>query len=213
METLILVALLLTSVTTVTFIVERGLALLALRVIPQPLVDAVLRYAGSRDLTVLKSVSTQNPSPLSRLLLFASDHLDLPKNENIALIETRARYEVTKLERGLVVLEIIVGIAPLMGLVGTIFGLITLFASLDTAAAAADNSKFAQGISVALWATLAGLLIAIPALVSWSYYSRKVEAFAIQMEALCDEFLRKQYHSGANGETIASSPRVVAKSA
>ena len=212
METLILIALLVTSVTTVTFIVERGLALRALRVIPPPIVDAVLNYTRTRDLTVLKSVSTQNPSPLSRLLLFASDHLDLPKNENIALIETRARYEVTKLERGLVILEIIVGIAPLMGLVGTIFGLITLFASLD-AAAAADNSRFAQGISVALYATLMGLLIAIPALVSWSYYSRKVEAFAIQMEALCDEFLRKHYHSGSNGEGLSASPSVVAKSA
>jgi biopolymer transport protein ExbB len=217
METLILFALVVTSVTAVTFIVERGLALRTLKVIPQPLSDAVLNYSGSRDLTVLRSVCTQNPSPLSRLLLFAADHLDMPKNENIALIETRARYEITRLERGLVILEIIVGIAPLMGLVGTIFGLITLFGSIDSASAAGDNSKFAQGISVALYATLMGLLIAIPALVSWSYYTRKVEAFAVKMEALCDEFLRKHYRTGvapANGEAAAVPvSRVSAKSA
>ena len=215
METVIMLALVVTSITAITFIVERGLALRTSKVIPQPLADTVLHYQSSRDLTVLKSVCTQNPTPLSRLLLFAAEHLDMPKNENIALIETRARYEITKLERGLVFLEIIVGIAPLMGLVGTIFGLITLFANMD-GGASADNSKFAQGISVALNATLIGLLIAIPAVISWSYYSRKVEAFSVKMEALCDEFLRKHYRpaASANGEAAeASVPRPAAKSA
>lgn len=196
METLIIIALVLTSITAITFIIERGLALREARIIPPPLASAVLNGQGARDLSLIRSISTQNDSPLSRLILFATDHLDLPKSENMALIETRARYEITKIERGLVILEIIVGIAPLLGLVGTIFGLITLFASLD-GGASADNSKFAQGISVALNATLLGLLIAIPALIAWSYYSRKVEAFAIRMETLCDEFLRKHYRTSA----------------
>ena len=123
METLILIALVLTSITTITFIVERGLALRERMVVPTPITDAVLNYSGGRDLTLIKSVCTQNPSPVSRLLLFSADHLDLPKDENSSLVETRARFELSKLERGLVILEIIVGIAPLMGLVGTIFGL------------------------------------------------------------------------------------------
>lgn len=194
MELLIIIALVLTSITTVTFIVERGLALRAVKVIPNPLVDAVVNYGSSRDLNVLRAVCTQNPSPLSKLLLFACEHLDLPKNENSALIETRARYEISKLERGLVVLEIIVGIAPLLGLVGTIFGLIILFANVDVSASAGSR-QFATGISTALNATLLGLLIAIPALISWSYYSRRVETFAVRMEALCDEFLRKHYRT------------------
>ena len=167
METVIMVALVLISITAVTFIVERGLALRAIKVIPQPLIDAVLNYSSGRDLQMLKSVCAQNASPLAKLLLFSSDHLDMPKSENTALVETRARYEISKLERGLVALEIIVGIAPLTGLVGTIFGLITLFASMD-AGVAADSSRFANGISIALYATLLGLLIAIPALVATS---------------------------------------------
>jgi biopolymer transport protein ExbB len=210
METVIMIALVLISITAVTFIVERGLALRSVKVIPQPLLDAVLNYSSGRDLQMLKSVCAQNASPLAKLLLFSSDHLDMPKSENTALVETRARYEISKLERGLVALEIIVGIAPLTGLVGTIFGLITLFASMD-AGVAADSSRFANGISIALYATLLGLLIAIPALVAWSYYSRKVESFAVRMEALCDEFLRKHYRTegtGTNGETAA----VVARS-
>jgi biopolymer transport protein ExbB len=110
------------------------------------------------------------------------------------VIETRARHEVSRLERGLVVLEIIVGIAPLLGLVGTIYGLITLFGSMNQATAA-DSARFAQGISLALTATLMGLMIAIPALVAWSYYSKKVENLAVEMETLCDEFLRKHYRT------------------
>jgi biopolymer transport protein ExbB len=87
--------------------------------------------------------------------------------------------------------------------------LITLFASLQEGAAA-DSSKFANGISIALYATLIGLLIAIPALIAWSYYSRNVETFAVRMEALCDEFLRKHYRTeGAapNGETVTAPAR------
>jgi biopolymer transport protein ExbB len=208
MELLIIIALVVTSITTVTFIVERGLALRETRVIPLPLVDAVVNYASSRDLNVLKAVCTQNSSPLSKLLLFACDHLDLPKNENSELIETRARYEISKLERGLVVLEIIVGVAPLLGLVGTIFGLIILFANVDMNVSA-GSKQFATGISTALNATLMGLLIAIPALISWSYFSRKVETFAVRMEALCDEFLRKHYLSMSANGSIPVTPREV----
>ena len=207
METLIIIALILTSITTITFIVERGLALRERMVVPAPITDAVLNYAGGRDLTLLKSVCTQNPSPVSRLLLFSADHLDLPKEENSSLVETRARFELSKLERGLVILEIIVGIAPLMGLVGTIYGLITLFAAQGVESAANQSAQFASGISVALNATLLGLLIAIPALIFWSYYSRKLETFAVRMESLCDEFLRKHYrvenHAAATVPPVA----------
>jgi biopolymer transport protein ExbB len=211
MEIFILIALLATSITAVTFIVERGLALRAGKIIPQPLVDAVLNYNSGRDVPMLKSVCAQNACPLSKLLLFSADHLDMPKTENTALVETRARYEISKLERGLVILEIIVGIAPLTGLVGTIFGLIRLFASMDNRAATGDVSQFANGISIALYATLMGLLIAIPALIAWSYYARKVETFAVRMEAICDEFLRKHYRTegmpNPNGDAAASAAR------
>jgi biopolymer transport protein ExbB len=206
METVIIIALVVTSVICVTFIVERGLALREKRVIPQPISDAVMSYHSGRDLQVLRTICTQNASPLSRLLLFSAEHLDQPKEENIALLETRARHEVTHLERGLVVLEIIVGIAPLMGLVGTIYGLILLFGHMDQSAAA-QSAEFARGISVALNATLLGLLIAIPAVVAWSYYTRRVETYAVRMEGLCDEFLRKHYlpdSSSPNGEPLST---------
>ena len=195
MHTFFIVILVLTSIVALTFIVERGIALRWDKVIPPAARHAVEFYHSPEELGQLQAVCKQNPSPCSRLLLFASQHVDWTKNENAELLETRARHEVAQLERGLVVLEIIVGIAPLMGLVGTIYGLIMLFQSLNTGVGAGlDNTQFAQGISLALRATLLGLLIAIPALVAWSYYSKKVENLTVEMETLCDEFLRKHYH-------------------
>jgi biopolymer transport protein ExbB len=194
MDIFFIIALVITSIIAVTFIVERGIALRWKKVIPAAVESAVLNYQSGRDLPMLRGICEQHPSTQSRLLLFVSEHFDWPKSESVDVLETRARHEVSKLERGLVVLEIIVGIAPLLGLVGTIYGLITLFGSMG-ANANVDNSKFAQGISLALNATLMGLLIAIPALVAWSYYSKKVENLAVEMESLCDELLRKHYRT------------------
>jgi len=192
MDLLFIIALVVTSIIAVAFLIERGLALRWDKVIPPQVVTAVQNYNSARDLARLQAICDHHPSPISRLLLFTMEHLDWPKNETVEVLETRAKHEVTRLERGLVVLEIIVGIAPLMGLVGTIYGLILLFAATDLNAAG-GTSEFSRGISLALRATLLGLLIAIPALIGWSYYSRKVETLSIEMESLCDEFLRKHY--------------------
>jgi biopolymer transport protein ExbB len=184
--------LLLTSVVAVTYIIERGLALRWGKVIPEDVEDAVQRCRSARDSASVVKAAEANPSPLSRLLLLANEHLSWPKQENVDSVETRARHEVMKLERGLVILEIIVGIAPLTGLVGTLHGLIALFANLGSVGVS-DNAAMAKGISIALNTTLMGLIVAIPALIAWSYYNKRVETLAIEMEALCDEFLRSQY--------------------
>jgi biopolymer transport protein ExbB len=141
---------------------------------------------------VLTRVCRQKPSPLGRLLLQAAEHLDWPQQDNVDALQTRARHEIVRLERGLVVLEIIVGIAPLLGLVGTIVGMMDVFADVGTAGLT-DANKLASGIALILRATLLGLLIAIPSLIAWSYFTKKVEMLAVEMETLCDEFIRRQY--------------------
>jgi biopolymer transport protein ExbB len=194
METLVYVMLIATSVVGLTFIVERGLALRWKKVVPPAIESAVESCQTSEDVPLLKRVCEQHTSPLSRLLLLAINRLNWPKEENVDALQTRARHEIVKLERGLVVLEIIVGIAPLLGLVGTILGMMTTFADVGQAGLN-DASKLAQGISLILRATLIGLLIAIPALIAWSYYTKKVEMLAVEMETLCDEFVRRQYRA------------------
>jgi biopolymer transport protein ExbB len=193
METFFWIVMITTSVVGLTFIVERGIALSWKRVMPPGIETAAAACRTEADRPMLRQVCEQTPSPLSRLLLVADEHIDFPQEENESALQTRARHEIVRLERGLVVLEIVVGIAPLMGLVGTIFGMMELFGSLGTSGLG-DNAVLAKGISVILRFTMTGLLIAIPSLIAWSYYSKKVEMLAVEMETVCSEFLRRQYH-------------------
>jgi len=195
-----MIFLLATSVVGLAFIIERGLALRWGRVITPDVETAANRCQTQADLPDLKQVCVSRPSSLSRLLLTAQNHLQRPRQENVDAIETRARHEVLQLERGLVVLEIVVGIAPLLGLVGTIHGLIRLFGDLSRSGLA-DNSVLAAGIGIALNTTLMGLLIAIPSLIAWSYYNKKVETMTVEMETVCDEFLRRYYSGGAKANS------------
>jgi biopolymer transport protein ExbB len=192
MEPFVYALLILTSVVGLTFIVERGFVLRWRRVVPPEIEAAVESCQTREDVPMLRRVCQQHKSPMSRLLLVATDHLDWPKAENSDSIQTRARHEIARLERGLVVLEIIVGIAPLLGLVGTIAGMMTLFGNIGQSGLN-DASRLAKGIALILNATLMGLLIAIPSLIFWSYYSKKVESLAVEMESLCHEFVQRQY--------------------
>ncbi len=199
MELFVYGLLILTSVVGLAFVIERGIALRRKRVIPPQVLAAVEACQTPQDVAMLRKVCQQHDSPLGRLLVLAADHLSWPKADNVAALQTRARREITRLERGLVVLEIIVGIAPLLGLVGTIAGMMTLFGELGQKGLN-DAAKLATGIAFILNATLIGLLIAIPSLIFWSYYNKKVETLAVEMESLCDDFIRPQY-----GETTPAA--------
>lgn len=184
--------LILTSIVGVAFIVERGMALRWRKVIPIEVQSALESCQSPQDVPMLRRVCQQHDSPLARLLILGADHMHWPKEENVDALQTRARQEITRLERGLVVLEIIVGIAPLLGLVGTIAGMMALFGNIGQAGLN-DAARLAKGIAFILNATLLGLLIAIPSLIFWSYYSKKVETIAVELEGMCDEFIRRQY--------------------
>ena len=192
MDTFIYILLGLTSVIGLAFIVERGLVLRWGRVVP-PVITRLLAACQTReDVKMLCRICEKKPSPLGRLLLLAAGNLDRSKADNVDALQTAARHEIVRLERGLVVLEIIVGIAPLLGLVGTIAGMMTVFGDVGQTGLN-DAAKLAAGIALILRATLIGLLIAIPSLIAWSYFSKKVEVLAVEMEALCGEFIRRQY--------------------
>lgn len=193
MDTFFFIMMLATSVVGLTFIIERGIALRWSRVVPADIATAADACRTAADRPTLRRICEKSRSPLARLLLSAEENLDLPREENENALQTRARREIVRLERGLVVLEIVVGIAPLMGLVGTIYGMMTLFHGLGQAGMG-DNTVLASGISYILRFTMMGLLIAIPSLIAWSYYSKKVEILSVEMETVCAEFLGRQYH-------------------
>jgi len=192
MQILVEILLGLTSLVGLAFIIERAWVLRWGRVVPPQIVQALADCRSRADVAKLRGVCEARPSALGRLILHAADHLDWPRGDSVEALETAARHEIVRLERNLVVLEIIVGVAPLLGLVGTIAGMMTLFGNMGVSGLN-DAARLAGGIALILNATLAGLLIAIPALISWSYFSKKVEVLAAELEALCAEFIRRQY--------------------
>ena len=201
------------SVTALTVVLERLWSLRRDRVMPRPLVDALsgdgpLASAGSGDLARLRGACAAQPSPLARLVVSVLDHLPWPKPDNVSALEVRARQEIAGLERGLVVLEVIVGIAPLLGLVGTIYGIIPLLGDFGSNLQA-DNAFIAKGMSVALYKTVLGLLVAMPSLAAWSFFTKRVELLGLELEAVCDALLRRHYLRPAarleEGSSLAAS--------
>ena len=184
--------LLLLSVVSLAIVLERGWLLRRSRVMPPALLTAL----GAADPQTLRGVCAAAPSALSRLVVSVLDHihLDWPKEETVGALQVQARREVTVMERGLVILEVIVGIAPLIGLVGTINGIIPLF--VDFGKPSAATALLAKGIGAALNKTLVGLMVAIPTLVAWSYFNKKVEVLAVELEGHCDQLVRREYLSG-----------------
>ncbi len=139
----------------------------------------------------------------------ALQHLRGPRSENVEAVQTRARHEMVRLERGLIILEVIVGIAPLLGLIGAVSGLVHVFSHLGLSSGASDTRQIALGIAEALNATVFGLSIAVPTLIGFTYFSRKVEVMSIEMETLVVELINKLYfgRSSHGFETAKGPPR------
>jgi len=187
------------SFVSVTVIVLRGLALMRKVVMPPAIEQEVESiHPGDEDAANrLAKLVRDDHSALGRIIHVGLHHLNWPKSENMEAVQTRARREVVRLESGLFILEVIVGIAPLLGLLGAVSGLISVFAAFGSDASAQDPHGIAKGISEALSTTIVGLAIAIPSLIAYSYFSKKIETMAAEMESLVADLLAKCYYHQA----------------
>jgi biopolymer transport protein ExbB len=188
-----MVPLALCSIVSVAFIIERGIALRRSQVVPQNLYQTIVEFRIGQPTHRLEQFASPGDSTLARLVRIALEHLPWSKSENIEAVQTRARTEISIMERGLVVLEITTGVAPLLGLLGTASGLISVFGTIGQTGLEAQGMMIAKGISEALNTTVAGLVIAIPSLIAYSYYNKRIEAMAVEMESLCMDLITKMY--------------------
>lgn len=150
-------------------VIERLLVLSSARVCPPSLLKMLA--AG-------KVPAEPGQSMLGRMISIAREHEG--DDEAIAAL---ARLEANRLQRGLVVLEIVIAIAPLLGLLGTVTGLITVFGNISPETGMPDPGMFVEGVALALMTTGVGLAIAIPGLVFHGYFQRKAENFTIELES------------------------------
>ncbi len=192
--------LLICSIVAVTVILLRAMALREKMVVPLVLETEIERLVPGASPERLLRIAQSDPSPLGRISLVALQHLRWPRAENIEAVQTRARHEMVRLERGLLVLEVITGIAPLLGLLGTVSGLVHVFGHIGLSAGATDTKGIAVGISEALNTTIFGLSIAVPSLIAFSYFSKKVEVMAVEMESLVADLLAKCYYGRISRE-------------
>src|SRR5213080_1048550 len=182
------------SIVSVTIMILRGLALQRKRVMPPVIEEEIERLAPGESPEVLSRIVHHDGSSLARIVRVSMQHLRGPRSENVEAVQTRARHEMVRLEKGLIILEVIVGIAPLLGLIGAVSGLVHVFSHLGLSSGASDTRQIALGIAEALNATVFGLSIAVPTLIGFSYFSRKVEVMSVEMETLVVELINKCYY-------------------
>src|SRR2546429_2224548 len=195
------------SIVSVTIMILRGLALRRKIVMPLAIEAEIERMAPGESPERLSRIVYHDPSSLARIARVALQHLRGPRSENVEVVETRARHEMVRLEKGLIVLEVITGIAPLLGLIGAVSGLVHVFSNLGLSSGASDTRQIALGISEALNATVFGLSIAVPTLIAFSYFSKKVEVMSVEMETLVVELISKCYYGRYSREvTPTKSP-------
>jgi biopolymer transport protein ExbB len=186
---LFMIPLVVISILTMTVMILRGVALRESAVMPSEIEEEVHRLQPGDELTSLTNLIRRNPAPLARILLTLIRNLSWPRADNSEAVQTQARHETARLEQGLVILEMTTGVGPLIGLLGTLSGLVGMFSNIGDG----DPMVIARGISEALNTTIMGLSVAVPAMVAYNYFMRKIEVMAVEMEAVAAELLAKCY--------------------
>ncbi|MGJ8649717.1 MAG: MotA/TolQ/ExbB proton channel family protein [Opitutaceae bacterium] len=149
--------------------IERLIALRNSRVIPTHMVDAFVE--GDLD-----KVESSMSSVTGRIVSFYRE-----RQPDADALNAFARLEVSRMERGMFLLEVVIGAAPLLGLLGTVTGLTQVFGGFSADTGLPDPAAFIKGIALALNTTILGLAIAIPSLAAHAYLLRRVESLAARI--------------------------------
>jgi biopolymer transport protein ExbB len=179
--------LLIASLIGLTLIIERVLYLRRGRILPPNLLGEVIRvYHNGKVGPEVISKLEQN-SPLGRVLAAGLRNINAPRDVMKESIEEAGRGTAHDLERFLTTLGTIATLAPLMGLFGTVVGMIEIFGAQN--AVGANPAQLAHGISVALYNTGFGLAIAMPSLVFYRHFRALVDSFIVDMEQQAVKFV------------------------
>jgi len=199
-----MVLLLICSFVALTVMLLRLFALRRRAVIPALIEKEINKLRPGDEPEHLRHLIQDDESPLSRIVEVAVRPYNANKQETLEVVQSRARQEIVRMESGLFILEIVVGIAPLLGLLGAVAGLVRVFGNIGSGAMSTSDLKgIASGIGEALSTTIVGLSIAIPALVAYTYFSRRVERLAVEMESLLADLIEKIFQANRGPETFA----------
>jgi biopolymer transport protein ExbB len=169
------------SIVALAIVLERLWAYRGRRVLPTNLVAQIWQLDQNKQLTSAHIVTVRKSSPLGRILAAGLMNRHHQREVMKQAIEDEGRQVVHELERYLNTLGTIATISPLLGLLGTVIGMIKVFTEITTSGVG-NPAVLANGISEALLTTAAGLSVAIPAVIFHRYLSGKVDRLVVQME-------------------------------
>ena len=187
------------SIVALALVFERFTSLKTQKVAPPKLTDEAITVSRSGLPAAEMVRQLEQNSLLGEILATGFRALNanprMSEDDLRAALEGAGRQAAHKLERYLAALATIASAAPLLGLLGTVIGMIEIFGSQAggggvTTAAGGNPAQLAQGISIALYNTAFGLIVAIPSLIFWRYFRARVDGYLLTMELATERFVR-----------------------
>jgi biopolymer transport protein ExbB len=168
------------SIISLAIIVERFYSLRTSAVAPQSLLPEVKSWLEKGGMAKDACARLENHSPLGEIFASALCNVDAPREVMKEAIEESGRAVAHKLERYLTTLGTIAAVSPLWGLLGTVIGMVELFGAFTSTGH--DVAMFARGISVALYNTAMGIIVAVPSMIFYRHFRAKVDSLIVEME-------------------------------
>ncbi len=172
--------LIIASLVAVTLITERSLFLRSKKIAPPALLDEVVQELKQRGVSSQMLTRLSEGSPLGKVFAAGLKNIKSAPEVMKESIEEAGRGAAHDLNRFLTTLGTIASISPLLGLFGTVIGMIEIFGSQNAGGAA--PTELAHGISVALYNTAFGLIVAVPSMIAYRHFRAQVDTLTIEME-------------------------------
>ncbi len=203
------VAFILASVIGVWSVVERLVILRRRRVIPKAFVERFLMHlrAGRMDKNEAIAICHQNQSPMADVFMHGVRKWGRPSVEVEQAVLDGGERQVSQLKKGLRVLNGVSTLSPLIGLLGTVVGMIRSFNDIAMAGAMGQTQTLANGIALALLTTAVGLLIAIPAMAAYLYLAGRIDSIVMEMDRLGQELVHLVSAEALRERAIVTVPR------
>lgn len=186
---IMMIPLALCSIVALAITIEKSLSLRRKIVIIPEVVNILENIKGPDDVGLALSICEKHEGPFANVIRVGLESRHLPKEEIKETLVDAGRQEVRTLERGLVILETVAGISPLLGLLGTVIGILKVFNVISTLGVG-QAAALSGGISEALITTVVGLVIGIPAVVVFNYFTHKAENFIMDIEKYSSALLK-----------------------
>lgn len=189
------------SVLAVAIIVERLINLKASKVVPDDEVDHLRSLIDGGLLEQAEDYCERRPGPLTNIVAAALEARHESPEGIRQVVEDQGRQEIPRLQKYLGVLGTVASVSPLLGLLGTVLGMIEVFRVVSSQGIGQAES-LAGGISQAMITTATGLTIAIPALVAYNAFSDKANALILEMERLALAFIKQIVQQRARAAAV-----------